>query len=620
MNSKSPRLLTLLTSTFLLLAALAAGAPAAPAAAKKCPQGKVAWKLEGGSACVSGKLPGGKAGAAPAIAETWLLSASRQLPGGKLRLSSPLRRALPRAGAVLAREIGSAGGAGISSQGAAPRGQVVERYGKVIGQEDLGNGVVLEGRLRAKIYADESHELDVELEVRDRKGDAIRFAPDYRMLFTPEDEVECPTAGGRVTVLAQGSMGGTVTQLKNGRPVASRTATQSWKIRARGQVGTDARLQSVTADVSMSLKNYERGLQMETTVGVGATLSREGKPRVSGSPTASVSIKAAGASRAEEREAEAEYARALAGSSEVAEALAGTTTQARARLLEAEPSWYALPNECAQIAWDPGAGITLEPEQTRRVTGAVIARRDGGQASGRIELGDVGPGRLIPVAPGFSAAAPASFIAAGAEPNAAGLSVQATAIATSTAGRAQATWFARATPMKLPERFVGTIASTSATAGLTRSFAGSATYARTSVVRGPDGSLHAWYELTAAGLGEAKETLGPISGCRLEATGTNGRIESGELELRVLPSGEVLYALLYDLRVDSQFLPTDCPPPGPAAFDGEIVVFLNSRRPGPVDGQMRAVGAGFQIQENGVGDVTDLAGLTTTASWTLVPG
>lgn len=616
MNSITPRLLTLLTSTALLLAALCAAAPGTHAAPKKCAKGKIAWKLEGRSACLASPASGGKGPAAPAMAALWLREASQPAPGGKQPLSPALRRALPRAGALLADKVAEVGSkAGISS---AARGPVMEQGVVEIGKENLGNGVVAEGRIHAKRYEDYSEDLEVEFEMRDGKGNSVLYKPDYSAIFADDEEAGCPTAAGLVEIQAKGQMGGTVIRRTGKRVAGSKTVSKSWRVSARGQVGPDARLHSVTANVSFTTKQFERGLQYEMTVGTAAIVPRQGAPKATGTPTASVSVKVAGASRAEEREYELQQARALAGSAELAESVAGIAGNSRNQMLKAEPNWYALPNECAQLALAPGAGITLEPGETRGVTGSVVAKR-GGQANGRIDVTAADPGRLIPVTPGFSAGAAASFIAAAGEPNAAGVSVQASLVATSTAGRAQASWSARATPVKLPLAFNGTIASTASMDGLTREFHGSASLTRSSVLRGPDGTVYAWYELTAATVGAAKEILGPPSGCRYEAKGSNGRIESGDLELHVLPSGEVRYALLYDLKVDSVFEPTDCPPPTGDPFEGEIVVFLNSRRPGPLEGQMRPADADFVIQENGVSDVTDLPGLTTTASWTLVP-
>jgi hypothetical protein len=112
-------------------------------------------------------------------------------------------------------------------------------------------------------------------------------------------------------------------------------------------------------------------------------------------------------------------------------------------------------------------------------------------------------------------------------------------------------------------------------------------------VRGPDGSLTAWYELTSATLDQAKETLGAAEGCRYEANATGGSIDSGDLELRVRPSGD--------------------------PFDGEISAFLNTRRPGPAEQQLRPAGEGYRLAEEAVHDVTAEPGTTSEASWSLTP-
>jgi hypothetical protein len=620
MNSKPKlRLLTLLIST-ALLAALTVGAPAAPAAAKKCPKGKTAWEVEGGSVCVGGRLGSAADPRGAAMFEKWLLDAARPLPGGSLRLTPALRRAVPRAGQALARAVAGIGGGAGASSAAPARGPVIERHSKLVGWEDLGHGVTVEGRIRARVYEDYSHEVDVDLELWDQKGNALIVQPNFKGMSMGDDEVECPTAAGLVSLEMRGEMGGTAIRKKNDRVLGSKTESHSWRVAVRGQVGTDARLQSVAADMTMKAKTFERGLQLQTTIDASVSLSRQGAATISGTPSVGVSIRAAGLSRAEEREAEAELARGVAGTPEIATIIGDIGSIARKQLLEAEPTWYELPNQCAQLTWTPGPGVDVQPDETRGVTGAVIARRDGGRASGSIAVTAVDLGRLIPITKAFSPDGPASFIAAGGKPDASGRTVIASAIATSTAGRAQASWFANGTPVEPPRSFTGTIASTSSAPGLTRSFTGSATYTRTSVMRGPDGSINAWYELTSAPLAEAKETLGPTQGCRYEGVGTAGQIESGDLELRILPTGEVVYALLYDQKVPAPFAPTDCPQDQPALDIDEISVFLNTRRPGPEESQLRPAGHGYQLIAEGVQDVTTLPGTTTTASWNLMPG
>jgi hypothetical protein len=104
-----------------------------------------------------------------------------------------------------------------------------------------------------------------------------------------------------------------------------------------------------------------------------------------------------------------------------------------------------------------------------------------------------------------------------------------------------------------------------------------------------------------------------------KANGSGGYVDSGDLELRVLPGGEVVYALLYDLKVASWYLPTDCPPDSGDPFEGEIAAFLDTRRPGPVEAQLRPAGPGYRLEAAAVGDVTAEAGMSTTASWSLTP-
>lgn len=67
------------------------------------------------------------------------------------------------------------------------------------------------------------------------------------------------------------------------------------------------------------------------------------------------------------------------------------------------------------------------------------------------------------------------------------------------------------------------------------------------------------------------------------------------------------------------FAPTDCPPNSGDPWDGEISASLNSRRPGPVESQLRPAGADFRLVEDGVTDVTVEPGMTSTASWSLAP-
>jgi hypothetical protein len=614
MNSRTIALLVVTA----FLAALATGPTPAQAAPKKCPKSKTAWKLDGRAGCVApAKLPAKPAASAPTLAQTWLVSASRPVPGTRGRLAPSLRRAVPQVGRRLAKAVGQAGSVRPAAR-VAQRGQVVKQGERVVRRAELGGGVVAEGKIRGNFYEDGSEEYRAELEVRDRDGNGVIYTPNIDNVVA-SGPVGCPTAAGVVSVDESAVVEGTVVSLRGRRVRRAKTDGHTWRVKARGQVGPDARLRSVVADVTATMKSFERGLQLQATLETTVSMSREGAPVLKGTPAVSVSMKAAGATRAEEREVEAQVARTLATSGETARALGSVAGVARHDLLRAEPGWYDLPNDCARIAWTPEPGIELAPDETRRVTGEVIARRDGGVASGSIAVGETSPGRLIPITSAFSPDAPASFIAAGGAPDPYGYSVYAETIATSTAGRARGTWSAQGKPVSLPQGFRGTVSATSTTTGMTREFSGSAVFTRTSVVRGPDGSLTAWYDLTSASLDSAKQILGAPAGCRYEANGSGGYVDSGDLELRVLPSGEVVYALLYDLKVASWYVPTDCPPDSGDPFDGEIASFLNTRRPGPAESGLRPAGAGYRLEAASVGDVTAEAGMTTTASWSLVP-
>jgi hypothetical protein len=115
--------------------------------------------------------------------------------------------------------------------------------------------------------------------------------------------------------------------------------------------------------------------------------------------------------------------------------------------------------------------------------------------------------------------------------------------------------------------------------------------------------------------------LGPDGACRWEANASGGRIDSGDLEVRVLPDGQVVYAILYDLKLPSTYLSTDCPPGAELPpLDTEIPALLNTRSPGLPAGGMRPVGPGFRLHAQGVSDVTAEPGASTSASWDLAPG
>jgi hypothetical protein len=120
----------------------------------------------------------------------------------------------------------------------------------------------------------------------------------------------------------------------------------------------------------------------------------------------------------------------------------------------------------------------------------------------------------------------------------------------------------------------------------------------------------------------AMARLGPDGACRWEANASGGRIDSGDLEVRVLPDGQVVYGILYDLTLPSTYLATDCPPGAELPpIETDIPAFLNTRPPGRPAGGLRPAGPNFRLQAEGVSDVIADAdpGASPTASWDLTP-
>ncbi len=105
------------------------------------------------------------------------------------------------------------------------------------------------------------------------------------------------------------------------------------------------------------------------------------------------------------------------------------------------------------------------------------------------------------------------------------------------------------------------------------------------------------------------------------AYGTGSSIDSGDLEIRILPNGERRYAILYDLKAPVTYQPTDCPPNSLQAFDSEIAAYMHTRRPGQSDpAALRTAPTDFHLNEEDVTDVQPAGPeQTTTASWDLTP-
>jgi hypothetical protein len=290
--------------------------------------------------------------------------------------------------------------------------------------------------------------------------------------------------------------------------------------------------------------------------------------------------------------------------------------QAQAGLLEGEPAWYALPNGCATIVWRP-AGVELAEGERRAVTAQVQTTDGGAAAESRFAVTGIERGRFSADTAEGGPGTPARFTATAAAADDGGTTVFATVIATSRAGRARAQWRASSDEVKAPPRFTGTVSAT--TSGHQRdAWTGTGTWTRTDVQRSGDGSVTVWYELTSATVTTAESHLG--DGCHWLAHAAGGELQSGDVELRILPDGRRQYAFLYEVSVPAAYHATDCPPGEELpSFESLISARLDSRSPGGTS-VFRPVPADWRLEAQGATDVTGPLFGATTGSWSLAPG
>jgi hypothetical protein len=194
-------------------------------------------------------------------------------------------------------------------------------------------------------------------------------------------------------------------------------------------------------------------------------------------------------------------------------------------------------------------------------------------------------------------------------------------VATSEGGIASQKVFFKAREVNLPPRFQATMSVKSTSdRGDYRELDGSAVYTLRSAIPGPDGSLNAWYDVEQSSITHALGTLFQTEGCRYQATGAGGGLESGDLELRVLPDGQMVYAFMLHHAIPTSYVATDCPPgtqlpPIPV----DLPAHLDTRRPGPAAQSLRPLPADFQHQVEGATDVKSALMDANTATWVLTP-
>ena len=195
-------------------------------------------------------------------------------------------------------------------------------------------------------------------------------------------------------------------------------------------------------------------------------------------------------------------------------------------------------------------------------------------------------------------------------------------LASSSGGIATRKVFFKARELPLPPKFKVTMSvqGTSNTSGTYREMDATATYTLQSANPGPDGSLNAWYDVEVSNVSHVLGTLGNRAICHYEATGAGGTFETGDLELRVLPDGQMVYAFMLKHDIATNYVGTDCPPDAmPPPIPTELPAHLDTRRPGPAGQSLRPLPAGFAHQVTGAADVKSALLDSNSATWTLTP-
>ena len=601
----------------------AGAVPAAP----PCPEGTVAWLVQGREVCVPEPSAEPLAELLPDSAALWVESVAARRPGSRWKPPAALRRATPVA-AQSTEEVTASAVERIDAYVAENPQPPRERPGRSSGPPVLftetvtaptvttPEGATVTTTATARVYEDYSRDIDVTVEAT-VGGATLRWSPE---LASPSSgswrDVGCPTTEGRVTYTERMVAGGTAVILRGRKVVKAVTQRTKMTATSVGTVGRDARLHQVRSSARISIEQYERGMQFEATIDADFTAERDEYPTFRGTPTVVVKAKVAGHSRAEEAAAERETAASYAAHPGFTQVAGAITYLAEGALVSAESGWYDLPNDCAEIDFSPQPIATLAHGARRTVTAEVVAT-GGRPAESRFTIQSVSRGSLTASRLDGDPGSPALFAATGADYDEDVTTVGASIVATSRVGRATRSWVAESDPVTMPEAFEGTVSAMTTTPGQrVIDFSGTAHYTRTSLYVSPEGFVSAWYELTDAALIEITDELG-ANGCRWVGRGSGGSIDAGDLEIHRTADGTTTYALMYDLQVaDADFVPTDCPPGTLQPFTGDITAYLSSH---PVTAPLRPVPRNFAIEAAGASDVLGAAGQPTVASWSLRP-
>jgi hypothetical protein len=621
--SKSLRLAVAALVVFALTT-LTLALPRVADAAPKCKGTAQVWKVDGRLVCLKTARP--KKGHAtletPGRIAFWFAEASKLSKGSRKKLPKKLLAASPKAAAAAVKVVAKASslrrkarlapGSTQAFAAAAPLGPVVDRM-TIEGQSvTLPDGVTITSHGEARAYADGTVKTEAAVDMT--VGDfTLRYQPHITEGSVVIPDVDCPTAAGLLTIDFTSSVGGTFMGLKGKTVLAAITEKTTNTIHARGHVGRDARFHDVDVTAISKIEHYERGSQTVMTMSGNYNVSRDGEPEAEGPISADLKLRVAGATAAQERAAEQQYVAEIATSAGAISQLGAQAELARWEMKRDEPKWYSLPARCAGIEFTPGSHVQLAPGKSLAVSGSVYSNA-GGEASGDVVVNAVSRGSFTVTKAQSDPGSPARFNATAETPDADKTSVGADVIATSTAGRAQWGWYADY-DVDLPKKLSGTISSSSSTPGTKDYFHSWVVYTLDNVYVSDSGYISAWYKLTTADQDEVTQEIG--SGCRWVGKGSGGNIEDGDIELRKPPGGSWEHAVMYDVEVpDTTFVPTDCGPSPPPAFQGTLVGFVNMAMLGggfePVDGNFHM--GGLRVYEDPASQ------RKTVASWDFDPG
>ena len=226
-------------------------------------------------------------------------------------------------------------------------------------------------------------------------------------------------------------------------------------IRARARVGRDARFSGFDAELTVKAERYERGLQTVSTIVRKASASRSGA--ISLSPAhVKTTVKLAGAPRGVEGAIERAVSSDFKRSDPFEDAQSTFAERLRQHILEAEPKWYDVPNQCATLTLDPPAVQKLPEGSTMLVRGTVKSAQ-GTESGGDFATTAIARGQFNGQKPASEPGSPAVFEAKAAEPDASDVTVSADLLATSPAGRATASWSAISPPPAVDITYSGTM-------------------------------------------------------------------------------------------------------------------------------------------------------------------